>query len=161
MFCGTYASCVPYAVPTSRITSPKAVTAVRIRWWARARIVITCWIVTIRMRRTAVDLGRAHLRCHEEDAQQTFRESDGDRGARLAGMSARMRFPWGEDHHVHSKLAVHLHLVVVSMGQPQHRFWLCIFIWIHDKISGINTSILEIREYYIYKRTWVKERCVI
>ena len=67
------------------------------------------------MRRAAVGLGRAHLRCHEEDAQQTFRESDGDRGARLAGMSARMRSPWGPDHHVHSKLGAHLHLVVVSI----------------------------------------------
>ena len=108
--------------------------------------------------RRAAGLGRAHLRCHEEEAQQTFRESDGDRGARLAGMSARMRSPWGADHHVHSKLGAHLHLVVVSIlvkypcsrGAAATPFF-AFYLYLHDKISGINTSILEIHEYYIYK----------
>jgi hypothetical protein len=74
-------------------------------------LVITTRVLAISIRRAGVGLGRPHLRCHEEDAQQTARESD--RGG--AGMSRGRRAPRDEDHHAHGNLAAHLHLVVVSI----------------------------------------------
>ena len=100
MLGGTYAVYVPDTVVTPRI--------IRI---ATARHVVTTRVLAISIRRAGVGLGRPHLRCHEEDAQQTARESD--RGG--AGMFRGRRAPRDEDHHAHGNLAAHLHLVVVSI----------------------------------------------